>query len=494
LKKHRFVGLLERALLLAACTLTLASCARPIYYYPQYEYANRPVPPSGFATRVLAAYTANGSAGGLEILDAYRDLRSNVQDTHQIYLISGFSAAYPEQIFNFPEQQRGYVLNQSTGSLSAVNYSTETATNTIATYGAFPPSVAIAPTGIPLAGVINGSGQLTLATASGTYALTLPNIDKVVINPGASVILAMTRNTNLLYRVVQLSASAATTPPGAIDCEPLNVPIYCIVPVPGTYDRPTDAVFAPDGSAVYVLNSGPEYGGTTASVTVLNYGALNLNTIPTTNPPPNPMLALNGVNPIPVPGGVTAALSSGTVLYVSGQQLQPDGLFAGFLSTINLSTYTVTGQYSISDGHHSKMIFADDNTLWIGSQQCANGERYARGLNYNCLTMVQLGGATPVAQIIPAVTPGGAATVPYPNEDNDEYYYGSLTGICWVQTFHKVYTAYGGQIHAFYTGTYTDPYNGSKGVAGQEIDNTNITVQGNVLDVAYMDAETNDAN
>ena len=71
-------------------------------------------------------------------------------------------------------------------------------------------------------------------------------------------------------------------------------------------------------------------------------------------------------------------------------------------------------------------------------------------------------------------------------------------GICWVQTFHKVFTAYGGQIHAFYTGgaitTLGDPAVGTTPAAGSELDNSNITIQGTVLDVAYMDALTNAAN
>jgi hypothetical protein len=45
-----------------------------------------------------------------------------------------------------------------------------------------------------------------------------------------------------------------------------------------------------------------------------------------------------------------------------------------------------------------------------------------------------------------------------------------------------MYTAYGGQVHAFNTAD------------GSEIDNTQLTVQGTALDVAYMDAITNAAN
>jgi hypothetical protein len=92
------------------------------------------------------------------------------------------------------------------------------------------------------------------------------------------------------------------------------------------------------------------------------------------------------------------------------------------------------------------------------------------------------------AQVLPAVAPNlpgtsnTALAVLYPNTNQNQYYYGSLTGICWVQTFGKVYTADGGQIHAFNT------------VDGSERDNYYITVQGTVFDVAYMDALTNAAN
>jgi hypothetical protein len=176
-------------------------------------------------------------------------------------------------------------------------------------------------------------------------------------------------------------------------------------------------------------------------------------------------------------------------LYVSGQQLQPDGLFAGNLSTINLATNTVTGKYSISDGNHSKMLFADNNTLWIGSQYCATGERAhqaalgvtTQAANYNCLTRFDMGALT--VSIVPFVTPGSAtAVVPFPNTNQNQYYYGDLTGLCWVQGFNKVYTAYGGQVHAFNTAD------------GSEIDNKNIIVQGTALDVAYMDAITDADN
>jgi hypothetical protein len=250
---------------------------------------------------------------------------------------------------------------------------------------------------------------------------------------------------------------------------------------------------------------------------VLQSGALLIDDIPTISPldpsAPSAFASLGVPNPVPIPGGATVALSNGTTLYVAGQSLyslnngalgstpRADGLFTGYLTSVNLSNYSVSQPISVSDGTHTKLLFADDNTLWVGSQQCASGERQATGQNYNCLTMVTLGaGSGPIgtAQVIPNVTPGGSTTVPFPNTNQNLYYYGDLTGICWVQGFHKVFTAYGGQIHAFYTGgaitTLGDPAVGTHPAAGSEIDQTNISIQGTVLDVAYMDALTNTAN
>lgn len=509
-------------LLLSVVAFIITACGQNVVYKtPEYNFAGRPTPPSLLQERVLASFTSNGTSGGAEILDGLRDLRRNVQNTIPSYSIGGYTAGYPAQIINYPEESRGYLYSYTEGSIVAVDYGKEASSGSVATFSPTTRSVAAAIDGTRFAGTVEATGQLIVTGTGGSYSLDLPNVYKVAFNAGNTVILAMVRNSNSLYRVIKVNATSNPGPvPGAIDCQPVLLPVYCVVPVPGTYDRPSDVYFSVDGSTAYVLNCGPECGGTTASVTFLQEGALTINTIPAVDPlspgAPSPLSLLPVANPIPIPGGVTAALSDGTTLYLSGQQLLSNGLFAGNLTTLNLGTDTVTGKYSISDGHHSKMLFADDSTLWIGSQLCANGQRAAlaaqqlaantattAAANYNCLTMVKLG-ATLTATVLPAVTqvPSGSTATPvtvgFPNSNLNAYYYGDLSGLCWVQTFHKVFTAYGGQIHAFYTGgpitNVQDPAVGTSPAAGTEIDNTNITVQGTVLDVAYMDALTNDAN
>ncbi len=488
-------------------TLFVAGCRAPLYYYPQYNFAGRATPPSGLQQRVLATYTVTGGAsgGGGEILDGLRDIRSNIQNTIPAFSISGLSTGDPTTIINFPEQQAGYVLDYASGALTGLNYAKETSAGAVANYGANAPSAAASPDGTRFVGAtgtaVAGTAGVLLVTAGGVnYSLNLPNVDRVVMNAGNTIMLAMTRNSNALYRVIQLPQSSTPVfPPGYVDCEPLLLPVYCVVPVAGNYDRPTNAYFSLDGNNVYVLNSGPENGGSTASVSVLQSSALLVSTIPAVNPlaagAPSPLTTLPVANPIPIPGGVTTALSDGTTLYLAGQSRfsptasgalgttpRADGLFTGYLTLLNQTTYVPSHPVSIADGTHTKLLFADNNTLWVGGNTCATGERAATGQNYNCLTMVNLGAATPTATVIPSLTPGGSTTVAYPNTNGNLYYYGDLTGLCWVQTFNKVYTAYGGQIHVFST------------VDGSEINNTNVTVQGTVLDVAYMDALTNSAN
>jgi len=492
--------------LLAGVSLGLTACSTPIYKLPAYNFAGRPTPPSLLQERVLVGLTVNGSQGELEILDGLRDIRNNIQDTKQSFSISGYASGYPDLILNFPEQSKGYAYSNSDGSLTNINYGTEAASGSAASFPAKSTALAIPEsfTRIYSAEETIGTLELIDNTTGAGYSLNLPNVFQVVANQGDTAALAMVRNSNTVYRIFKLNSNqyptavAAIAQTGSTDCEPYTLPVYCVVPVPGTFDRPSAAYFSLDGTTAYVLNSGPELGGTAASVSFIPVSALLNTNIPSAPPTVSPVTAT-----VPIPGGVTIAISDGTTLYLAGQSLNTvaangttvgaanaNGLYAGYLTTLNLASQKVTAAYSISDGSHSQMLFADDNTLWIGSQQCANGVRQAlfttgnttQAANYNCLTMFNTSKLTP--QIVPAVNQGAnAVTVPYPNTyETDSYYYGSLTGVCWVQGYHKVYTAYGGQIHAFNTAD------------GSERDNTNITVQGTALTVVYMDALTNEAN
>jgi hypothetical protein len=288
--------------------------------------------------------------------------------------------------------------------------------------------------------------------------LNVPNVYRVSINPSGTAALVFVQDSNLVYSVYKLQTNQKV-PSNAVDCEPQNLPVYCVLPVPGTFDRPTKAIFSADGTTAFILNCGPECGGNQASVSFLPVAGIIIQS----GAPIPPGAPTSVTATVPVPGGTTDAIQNGNLLYLAGQQLQPDGFFSGFLSILDTNAKTVTGNYSISDGTHLKMLFADDNTLWVGSQLCTLGERYHQGAttNLGCLTMFN--------------TSTNSVTM-------IDSYKGDATGIAAVTSLHKVYTAEGGQVYIYNT------------VNGEALDNSQVTVVGTAYDVAYMDAPSDDNN
>jgi len=487
LKNRSFKGFWISSILLVTFASLLTSCGKNFYF------AGRSLPPSGILNRVLVSVEnpSFASQGALYFDDAYYDIRHAYNTSYGQLQISGYAGSLPQTIQNMPEEQIGGVYNAGNGSFVIVDYATEKTGQPIAIPGGQSSSIFI-DRSRDFVYAANGATHVVsiIDTSHGrSYVLNLPNAYRVSINPGGTIALVFVQNADqapnttvgstpsanfAVYSIVgltadqQLAAASSTDPQhylNAQDCEPQNLPAYCAFPVStgpnASFDHPIKAVFSPDGSAAYVLDCGPECGGTTAGVTEIPITGAELNS----NTSGAKGIALVAQNNIAVPGGATDAIFNGTSMYVAGQQLQQDGLFQGFLSEIDTQSGTVTGLYAISDGTHNKMVFGDDNTLWIGSSNCLEGETYKKAqasngtLPYGCLTMFN--------------TSTDAATL--------DAYKGDATGIAPVTGLNKVYTAEGGQVYIYNTSNMS------------ERNNSNVTVQGTASDVAYMDAGT-DAN
>jgi hypothetical protein len=470
----------------------LAGCGTTTYF------AGRTLPPSGLTNRVLIAIQ-NPSAftkGALQIVDAYYDVRFSYNDKTGSFSISGYSGALPTTIQNMPEEQLGAVYGSGDGSFTLINYAKENTAGAQQGLNGLSSSVFVTRNVSYVFAASQTSHVLTILdhTNGGTYALSLPGIYRVSVNAGGSTAMAFVQNSDYAYYPLKLSASQTlaysggptTWPLGAVDCEPLNAPNWCLFQAldPSThkalkFNRPVKAVFSADGSTAYVLNCGYECGGTgPSSVSLL---------------PVAPMIYLVGqgsgslptqasITTIPVPGGASNALIDSSTMYVIGQcpaasSLSAGGspqcsnttpsassLFTGNLTVVNLTTNSAGAPVSISDGAPgalTRIIEADDNTLWIGMTKCTNGERYAEGLSYGCLTMYNTS-----TQSVTMIEP----------------YLGDLTGIASVTGLHKVYVAQGGQVYIYKT---TD---------GSSLDNQYVTVTGTAYDVAYMDGLTDGNN
>jgi hypothetical protein len=482
------------ALLIAA---GLAGCGKTSYF------GGRVLPPSGLSNRVLIAIQNPSvfTKGALQIVDAYYDIRSGRTGQPASFSVSGYGGALPISIQSMPEENEAAVYGSGDGTLTTVNYQSEKTTGTVGGLNGLSSSIFMTRNGTYIFAASQASHVFTIVNQGNgaSYPLSLPGVYRVSVNPGGSMALAFVENSNYAYYPRQLttaqslaySGGPSTWPKAAVDCEPQNAPGWCMfqaqspdqVDATGNYygaplvfDRPRKAVFSADGSTAYVLNCGPECGGTNASISLLpvapmifligqQSGLLPCNASPCTNTHTLP------ITNIPIAGGASNALVDSSTMYVVGQKLMPDGYFGGYLTVLNLATNTLVpssgtspNPVSISDGMPgavSRMIEADDNTLWIAMTKCNEGERFYNNQPYGCLTMYN----TSNNQVVLL-----------------EPYIGDATGIAAVTGLHKIYTAQGGQVYITSTKD------------GTAIDNQYVTVTGTAYDVAYMDAITDTNN
>ena len=466
LKKRSRLSLAVAAFVAVAVSLAVG-CGKNFYF------AGRTLPPSGVKQRVLVA--VDNPAGSLQFMEAFYDIRHPFDNPNGQFSISGYTGANPVTIQNLPEEQTGLVYASGDGSLASINYASEKQNNAVISGGTIATSIfGSRKQDYFVAADQNSHAMMVDDIALGSQLLlNVPGIYRVSMNPNATLVLGFVQNSNDVYTLVKLTLAQQTqysvpgswqSNPAIQDCEPQSLPKYCVFKVAdpnAEFDQPIKAIFSADGQSIYVLNCGAECGGTQSGIVTIPLSSTVFNS----NQSGPAGINLTAGPVLAVPGGATNALQDGSTLYVAGQQLQPDGLLAGNLSVVNLTSSTVTGQYSISDGTHNKMSLADDNTLWIGSQKCQSGERFAKNgagqnVQFGCLTRFDLS--------------NNGVTV--------DRYIGDLTGIADVEGLHKIYVGEGGQVHIYRTSDFA------------ELDNTAVTVTGTVSDVAYMDGTTDGNN
>ena len=438
------------------------------------------MPPSGLTNRVLIS-VQNPSAfttGALSFVDAFYDIRHAYNNINVTFSIGGASVNEPTTTQNMPEEQAGAIYSSGNGSLSLINYATEKQSTALT--GSAAASIFISRNLNYIVSADQTAHYLIVQdrVIGRTIGLNLPGVYRISLNPAGTIALAFVQNSNTAYTVVHLTgpqqtsyqayfAANGTWPANtyglpAQDCEPQNLPAYCVYPIsPGaaTFDHPVKALFSPDGSSIYVLSCGPECGGQTSGITTIPITTSSLNT--GVLGPAAINLQANAAYPIP--GGATNAIGNGTTLYVAGQSVNPDGFLSGNLTVFSFTNNTIQGTYPIADGAQNKMLFADDNTLFVGSTQCQSGERYHLdpSSSSGCLSMFNTG----------------------TNAVSLDTFQGDLTGIADVEGLHKIYVAEGGQIYIYSTANFP-----------AQLDNSNVTIVGTATDVAYMDGSTDDNN
>ncbi len=244
---------------------------------------------------------------------------------------------------------------------------------------------------------------MNLGTSAITTSLPVPGAHYVVQSHNGNRILALSDKFGTVT-VIATSLIGTSNNPSS--------------PVPG-FDHPVSGIFSSDDNKAYILNCGPECGGQTASVQVLDL---------TTDPP-------TAGSPLAVRGATIGFLSRNT-LYVAGT---PPGTpcgsgtaapTCGTLDAVDVSSMTVTTQTPIiTDGYHNRIDLGANGKLFIGAHTCSNiniaGE--VRG----CLSIFN--------------TSNGDVAIPPDN--------GDVTGIQAIANRNVVYVVQNGELSIYDTTT-----------------------------------------
>ena len=244
--------------------------------------------------------------------------------------------------------------------------------------------------------------------------IAVSNAQTVVSDATGTQLLVFNSNSGAASDYITVITPANAVPPFDTSC--YSAPNSVCTVVHG-FDQPVYAVVS--GSTAYVLNCGPQCGGTQASVAVFDLGSLTI------------------TNTIPV-DAATWAFLNGSTLYVAGTSPSSTNntctgqttaaTTCGRLDIVDVNSQTVTGSVVITDGYHDRIDLSANGQLFIGSLRCttiANSGGEVRG----CLSILN--------------TNTGAVIIPPVN--------GDVTGLQGFTQRNVEYVAQGGSLYVYDT-------------------------------------------
>jgi hypothetical protein len=197
----------------------------------------------------------------------------------------------------------------------------------------------------PIAGQSPGAVVvMSLQTGSVSATIPVPGAHFIVLSPDGNHLLVFSDNSDIVTVITTPLIGTATDPRSYTT----------------GFDRPVWGIFAGNNTA-YILNCGPQCGGTAAGVSVPDVGAS----------------AATSTTPV---SAATFGLVSGSTLYVAGTAPGTNTCAGsvtaapscGRLTAINTASMTVTGSAIITDGYHGRMQMSQNGQLFIGSYGCTN--------------------------------------------------------------------------------------------------------------------------
>ena len=277
-------------------------------------------------------FVTNYQQSAVQVIDANQNLISAT--------IIGTDAG-PSRMIPSPDGKTTIVIDQAAGDLAPITNATEhivAGATTAIQIGGNTESVALASdnkTGYAaIRNFNNGAGvpfgavqKFDYTTASVSSTIPVQGARWLALNHAGTKLLAMT-DTSDSVNIVDLTPTTPT-----------------VTAVPG-FSRPVAAFFSADDSKAYVVNCGPECGGTQAGVTELVMATATLG------------------RTVNLSSARVATISSNT-LYVAGS---PNGS-GGTAQSVDLTAFTASAPATIGQGE--KFVIKNlASKVWIGSINC----------------------------------------------------------------------------------------------------------------------------
>lgn len=420
-----------------------------------------------FVSQDVTNATGTASAGIL-IIDANRDVIGGRIGAGAAGSLFG-SGFLPTNLVESNNRQVTLALSLDNTQVQVINNSTEAPTGNLnlapaytqsavvsadgSTGYAASPTMAI-PGGSPGAVVAFSLGLATGTTVQVTAKVPVPGAQYMVQSGDGSPFLVFSNNKDLLDTVTIVSPfniipgqQNATCPTATPPPTPPTQPVCQFVT---GFDHPIYGFFSSDNTQAWILNCGPECGGTQASVQLLDL--------------------VHGTAGAAVPvGAAETAFMVNQTLYVAGTPLSPDNSCTGVttaatscgrLYIVDLPSMTLTNTLVITDGYHTQMNI-QNGQLFIGSKNCTEiipPTLPAIGEQRGCLTIVNT---------VPTALVQGNVIFPAAN--------GDVTGIQPITNRTIVYLVQNGALQIYDTTT------------DKIFPLTSITIVGNVVDVKLAD-------
>jgi hypothetical protein len=388
--------------------------------------SNQPKP-SGLKKRVLLT---NQQQNVINLLDAQKDVVS----------AKSFGATSPTRIITAGGQT--VALDSTLPNFNIIDNTKEQVTFTPGLTDV-PFDVALTPDGkIAFLAERNSSVIQFATTADGAVnpsSIFIPTPRRLVMSPNGTRLLVFTD-----------PQAAVTNSFFVID--PVNKTLVKVTSP--NLDQPITAVFGSSDDQAFILNCGPECGGTTASVAVANFsGVFAAPAVPPTVAAP---INLQG-------GGATVGLLNGSNLFVAGTPTTFPAIpcplsHCGTLNVINTGSLTASAPVAITDGLHQKMAFVN-NRVYVGASSCTVDPGTAPNTVRGCLSIFNT----------------STSGVVFPQQSSFRQNF-DVTGLQPISNRNVIYVVEGGELDFF--DTTTDAV--APGI-------TQVDIVGKAIDVVQID-------